>query len=117
MKIRDSEPFRIHAEFCKTLANPKRLMIIALLEKRELNVGEIVEVLETSPANISQHLRLLREKNIVKTRKEGQMVYYRLVNPNLVDACNMIRAILFSDLKKRGRVAGESGFSDLIIED
>jgi ArsR family transcriptional regulator len=116
MKITNPEVFGFHAEFCKVLANEKRLMILALLARREMNVGELVEVMQTQPANVSQHLRLLRERNIVKTRKEGQMVYYSLTDPRLMDACNLIRSILLDDLKQRGQVAHGVDVESLIEE-
>ena len=116
MRIENPEIFRIHAEFCKVLANQKRLMILALLAKKEMNVGEIVEVLEMRLANVSQHLRVLRMHHIVKTRKEGQTVYYRLADERLMDACNLIRSVLLDDLKQRGMVAQEINPENLVKE-
>jgi hypothetical protein len=48
MKIKNHEIFELHAEFCKVLSNPKRLMIIALLSKRDLSVGEISKATDTA---------------------------------------------------------------------
>lgn len=107
LKIANKEIFRLHAEFCKTLANPKRLMIIALLDRGELSVGEIVEGTGVSLATISQHLKALRMHQIVKARKEGQKVFYSLTDPRLVEACVKIREVLLDELKRRGVVARE----------
>ena len=117
MKIQNPEVFRLHAEFCKVLANRKRLMILALLSKHELSVGEIVKSLEMRLTNISQHLRVLRSHNIVKRRKEGQTVYYSLADPRLIEACTLIRSVLLDDLKKRGMIAQEIDVDSLVIED
>jgi ArsR family transcriptional regulator len=114
MRIRSPEIFELQAEFCKGLANPKRLMIIASLGRRDLSVGEIATLVATTPPNVSQHLRLLREKNVVHPRKEGQTVYYHLVDPRLVQACCLIRTVLLDDLKRRGLVAQEVRPEDLI---
>lgn len=116
MKIINEDIFHIHAEFCKTLANSKRLMILALLARRELNVGEIAETLDTPGSNISQHLRLLRDKNVVLARKDGQMVYYRLADPRIMEGCSLIRSVLLEDLKQRGLVARDLDVHDLIVE-
>ena len=107
MKIRNNEIFQLHADFCKMLANPKRLMILALLSKRELSVGELADSMDTAMATVSQHLAALRGKNIVEARKDGQTVYYRTTDPRLIEACIAIRTILLDGMKKRGEIAKE----------
>jgi len=101
----NQEVLAMQAEFFRVLANPKRLMILALLAKREMSVGEIVEALDSKLANISQHMRVLRDQNVVARRKEGQVVFYRLGDQRLMDACHLIREILLGDLRRRGRIA------------
>ena len=105
MKIENTEIFHIHSDVCKTLANPIRLMILALLAKREMSVGEMVEVIGINLANVSQHLGTLRSRNIVKARKVGQMVFYSLVDKRLIEACNIIRSVILEDMKKQGKIA------------
>lgn len=104
MKVSNYEIFEIHAEFCKTLANPKRLIIIRALENTERTVGEFSEILNLPIANISQHLKALRDHDIVTTRKEGQKVYYSLTDPRLVDACDLIRQIIVDLNKRKGKI-------------
>ncbi|MFH1279257.1 MAG: metalloregulator ArsR/SmtB family transcription factor [Candidatus Eisenbacteria bacterium] len=116
MKIINEHVFHLHAEFCKTMANTKRLMILALLARREMNVGEIAEALETPGSNISQHLRVLRDKNVVLARKNGQMVYYRLADPRIMEGCTLIRSVLLEDLKQRGLVANDLEVEDLVVD-
>ena len=94
MKKQDTEIYELHADFCNTIASSKRLMIIDLLAGREMNVSEIARALDVRPSNISQHLRVLRLRNIVKFRKEGQTVYYSLTNPKIAKICSEIRSIL-----------------------
>ena len=105
MKAKDTEIFDLHADFCKSIASAKRLMIIDLLAKREMNVSEITKALDVRPSNISQHLRVLRSRNIVKSRKDGQTVYYSLTNSRMPKICNEIRSILLDGMKKRGEKA------------
>lgn len=99
----DMNIFEIHANFCKAIANPKRLMIVALLEDQELSVNEIVDEVDANLTNVSQHLRILRDYDIVKTRKDGQNVYYSLADKRLPTACKQIRAILLEGLEKKGK--------------
>ncbi len=107
MKILNREVFDLHASFCKTLANPKRLMILAMLGVREMSVGEMARTIGVPLSNISQHLAVLRGHRIVNVSKEGQTAYYSICDPRLVDACNLIRSVLLDDLKTRGLVAQE----------
>ena len=107
MKIQDPEIFKIHAEFCKTIANEKRLMIMTLLAEKELCVGDLAEAIGASVSNISQHLNVLRSRNIVRSRKEAQTVYYSLVHPRLYEACVIIRTVLLEDLEQQGKKAKE----------
>ena len=107
MKIRNIEIFQLHADFCGMLSSPKRLMILSLLSKKEMSVGELAESMEIALATVSQHLTVLRSKQIVTARKEGQTVYYKITDPRLIDACTLIRVILLDGMKKRGEIARE----------
>ncbi len=107
MKLPNKKIFDLHADFCKNMANPWRLMIIHILSHDEASVGFLAEQLGIPLANVSQHLAILRSKQIVTFRKDGQTVYYRLVDPRMNEACNLIRQILLDSLKKRGEMAEE----------
>ena len=102
-KIRNNETmkkeiFELHAEVCKTLANPKRLEILYALKGGELSVGEIVEKLGITKANVSQHLALLRQARVVSTRRDGVNIFYRISNPKIVQACGLMRDVLMEQL-------------------
>jgi len=116
MKIENKDLFSLHADFCKMLANPKRLMILNMLSIKEMSVGEIAEVIGVSLANISQHLNVLKNKDVVKYRKDGHTVYYSLVDRRLLDVCQMMRSILIERMKEKGLVASELDL-DVIISD
>ncbi|RKN85708.1 ArsR/SmtB family transcription factor [Paenibacillus ginsengarvi] len=66
------------ADVLKLLGDKNRLTIIALLNEKELCVCEIVDILQTSQPNISQHMRKLKDGGLVKETKRGQWVYYAL---------------------------------------
>jgi DNA-binding transcriptional ArsR family regulator len=102
-----ADVFELHADLCKTLSNPKRLMILALLAKKEMSVGEIAEVIAVPLSNVSQHLSLLKAQSLVQTRKEGQSVFYRLSDRRIIQACTLIRSVLLDKMKERGQVAQE----------
>jgi len=106
--------YALHANFCKILGNPKRLMILAFLSKAEASVGEIAKSIDVPLTNVSQHLNILRANNIVRSRKEGQMVFYHLVDPRITDGCNIIRSVLLDTIKQSGAIAEEVNADDLI---
>ena len=107
MKVPDPRIFQLHADFCRMLANPKRLMIIALLSEQSMNVGEIAKAIDTPLPTVSQHLRALRNKHIVASRKEAQTVIYRATDPRILQACTLIRATLLDGMQERGELARE----------
>ena len=90
MDERDAERYRLHAEVCKVLTDPKRLTLIDALADGERSVGELASVLGVTLANASQHLGVMRHAGIVETRREGTTVLYRLSEPEIVDACRII---------------------------
>jgi ArsR family transcriptional regulator len=91
--------YQLHASICHTLAHPKRLEIIDRLRVGELSVTELVEALEISQANLSQHLSVMRQKGIVTTRREGLKVFYRLSNSKITQACDLMRQVLLENLE------------------
>src|SRR3989304_9210136 len=90
--------YAYHAEMCKVFPHPKRLELIELLREGEFSVGDLSQKLELSPANLSQHLAMMRERRILACRKEGNTVYYRIVNPKLMQAFDLLRQIMGGQL-------------------
>ena len=93
--------FELHADICKTLASPARLKIIAALSRGEMSAGAIVAVLGASKANVSQHLAVMRQRGIVRARREGLNVYYSLTSPKIIQACQLMREVLLEQLAER----------------
>jgi ArsR family transcriptional regulator len=90
MKL-DPAIFEIHADFCHVLSSATRIMIMWLLADGEKSVTELAEALDHSVPNVSQHLRIMRDKAAVLTRKEGHSVYYRISNQKFVQGYMLIR--------------------------
>ena len=64
----------------KVLSNPDRLMILCQLSKGELRVGEIEEILGIGQPTLSQQLTVLRDEDLVVTRREGKNIYYQIAS-------------------------------------
>ena len=86
--------FKLQEDITKTLANEKRLEIIHLLKSKELSVSELASMLGVRQPNISQHLAVLRKKGIVITRREGNVIHYKLSDKKIGIACDLIRGFL-----------------------
>ncbi|TKS58429.1 MAG: transcriptional regulator [Nitrospira sp.] len=101
----DTSLFELHAEVCKIFSHPKRLRIIEALRDHELTVSEVVGHLGIPKANVSQHLAVLRQKRVVMTRREGLNIYYRIANPKIIQACDLMRQVLVEQLEEGERLA------------
>jgi DNA-binding transcriptional ArsR family regulator len=96
--------FEMQSEVCKTLASAKRLEIINALKEGEKTVGELVEILGVPKANVSQHLAVMRLKGILRSRREGVNIYYRIANPKVVQACTLMREVLTEQMRERSKL-------------
>lgn len=92
------EAYKLHAQVCSIMANPKRLEIIELLSGGEKSVEELTQATGVLKANISQHLALLRHYHLVMTRKEGQRVFYKIANSKMIEACRLMREVTMEQL-------------------
>jgi ArsR family transcriptional regulator len=85
---------------CKVFSHPKRLELINMLRDKEISVGELSQRLGLTIGNLSQHLAMMRERRILVSRKEGNVVYYRIANPRLLEAFDLLREILFEQIRQ-----------------
>jgi len=72
------------AEVLKAVAHPVRLQIVELLETGEMCVGDIVEALGGKQAITSQQLNMMKDKGVLKCRRDGSNVYYRIASKNII---------------------------------
>src|SRR3970040_244025 len=77
----------------KAMAHPLRLKILCVLGTDEVSVQEIVECVGTSQSNISQHLAILREKRVLRTRKDANRVFYRVGDERTLTLIGMMREV------------------------
>src|SRR5215469_12641741 len=78
------------AEIFQALAHPTRIAICDLLREGELTVGTLVDRLGLEQANLSQHLAILRAKQIVTTRKAGNQVFYSMRDPLILKMLDLM---------------------------
>ena len=106
--ITDKSLYEMQAEICKTLTNPKRIEILNTLKNEEKTVTELVNTLGASKANVSQHLAVMRHKGILATRRDGVNIFYRVANPKVIEACALMKEVLFEQHTARKKTVTEA---------
>jgi len=106
-KTMDDQLFILHAEVCKSMANPTRLKILNALQNGEQSVDAMARSLHLRKANLSQHLAVLRQRRIVATRRDGLNIYYRCANPKMLKACEILREVLLEQLREGGELVDQ----------
>jgi ArsR family transcriptional regulator len=89
-----TEILEFQAQVCKTFSNAKRLEVLNLLKTGEMAVSDLTKALKATKANTSQHLTVMRMRGILKTRRDGTNIYYRIANEKLVSACSLMQEAL-----------------------
>ena len=96
--------FKMQSEICKILANPKRLQILHDLRDDERTVTELCNATGIRQANVSQHLALMRHCNMVKERRVGNTVFYRISDGRIIKACDIMRTVLLDQASKDSKL-------------
>jgi len=96
----EDQIYQYHAEMCQVFSHPKRLEVINVLRDGEMTVTELSQKLGLTVGNLSQHLSMMKERHILLSRKEGNMVYYRIANPKLIRCFDMMREMLFEQIRQ-----------------
>ncbi len=81
------------AAVARALGDPKRLCVLESLASGEASVGELATRVACQVPNMSQHLSVLRSAGLVIARRDGSTVYYRLADPRVIEACQLLQAI------------------------
>jgi len=91
--IEKAEHIEMAARAMKAMAHPLRLKILCVLGAKEVSVQDIVEAVGTSQSNISQHLAILRDKGVLRARKDANRVYYRVGDERTLQLLGMMREV------------------------
>ncbi len=91
--IQDDEEIEQASRAMKAMSHPIRLKILCILRDQEVSVQEIVDNVGTSQSNISQHLAIMREKGVLRTRKDANRVFYRVGDPRTLEVISLMRDV------------------------
>lgn len=97
LEVDQQEHIEQAARAMKAMSHPLRLKILCVLGEREVSVQDIVERVGTSQSNISQHLAILRNKGVLRTRKDANRVYYRIGDTRTLSLLGMMRDVFCGD--------------------
>ena len=100
--------YEFHAQFCKTLADANRLLIIAELVSGEKSVSDLANSLGLHQSNVSKHLALMRERGLVVTRRDGASIYYSLSDPRIFQAIELLIHVQADQVAMRHNMAQNS---------
>jgi len=100
-----TEVLQLHAEICAGLADPSRIMILYELSSNPRNVTELAAGLKMAQPMVSRHLKVLRERGMVLAERQGAVVQYSLADTRLIQALDLLRAVLRDGLAKRAALA------------
>jgi ArsR family transcriptional regulator len=92
------------ADICKIFANDKRLGIIDLLKCSEMSNSELMQKTGLNKVTMSQHMNVLKSKGVIVVRRDGVQLYYRIANPKIIQACNLMREVLIEQLQENEKV-------------
>ena len=101
MKEKTREQYEARAKIAKAMAHPSRLLMLDLLQKQEMCVGDLTERVGADQSTVSKHLAILKEVGLVDARKEGALSYYRVTCGCLDGFFSCMETVLLSDLEVR----------------
>ncbi len=102
----EDQIYQYHAEMCQVFSHPKRLEVIDVLRDGEMTVTELAQKVGLTVGNLSQHLSMMKERRLLLARKDGNMVHYRIANPKLIRCFDMMREMLFEQIKQDAALIG-----------
>jgi ArsR family transcriptional regulator len=101
----EKEINELHSSLCAGLADPKRILILYALSEEARNVSELTDSLGLPQPTVSRHLKMLRERGLVLARREGQSVYYDIADQRVIQALDILRAVLADMLRSQASLA------------
>lgn len=100
----DPTILELHARVCKTMAHPIRLALLNALRDGERGVGDLAEAVGVRQPLVSQHLAALRNQGLLRYRRNGNEVFYHIAYPKMIQACDLLREVLFEHLRSQEEI-------------
>ena len=101
------EIMALEADFCAALSDPTRIFILYVLSERPLNVTELTNELGIPQPTTSRHLKVLRERGLVNTERQGTVIIYHLADSRIIQALDLLRSALRDRLTQQASLVRE----------
>jgi DNA-binding transcriptional ArsR family regulator len=99
----------LHAQMCQGLADPTRILILYSLDENPRYVTDLAETVGVSQPTVSRHLKILRDRGLVTATREGNAVRYALRDGRVIQALDLLRAVMAEILTERAELAEAIG--------
>jgi ArsR family transcriptional regulator len=99
--ITEEEISLLHRYVCEGIGDPNRLKLLYLVTERSRNVTELTEALDVAQPTVSHHLRILRERGLVKAERDGTSIYYSLGDSRIIEAIEIMRTFVTDLMQSR----------------
>jgi ArsR family transcriptional regulator len=100
----ENETTLLHERICSALGDPKRILLLYVLNEKPRCVNDLVDCLKSPQSTISRHLAILREKNLVNAERQGMNVIYSISDPRVIESLDILRAILRDQLQEQTQI-------------
>lgn len=101
------EIIQFEADFCSALSDPTRIFILYALNEKPLNVTELTNELGIPQPTTSRHLKVLRERGLVTTERQGTVITYRLADQRVIQALDLLRSAMRDKLTQKANIVNE----------
>ncbi|HET9910298.1 MAG TPA: metalloregulator ArsR/SmtB family transcription factor [Anaerolineales bacterium] len=106
-QILKQEIIQLEADFCAALSDPTRIFILYALNEKSLNVTELTNELGIPQPTTSRHLKVLRERGLVTTERQGTVITYHLADQRVIQALDLLRSAMRDKLTQRANIVSE----------
>jgi len=103
------EIIQLEADFCSALSDPTRIFILYALNERSQNVTELTNDLGIPQPTTSRHLKVLRDRGLVYTERQGTVIMYHLTDGRIIQAMDLLRSAMRDRLTQRANIVNELG--------
>jgi ArsR family transcriptional regulator len=108
-QVLKDEVIQLEADFCAALSDPTRIFILYALNDRSQNVTELTSELGIPQPTTSRHLKVLRERGLVYTERQGTVITYHLADRRVIEAMDLLRSAMRDRLNQRANLVNDFG--------
>jgi len=101
------EVSQLEADLCFALADPTRILLLYALDEKPRNVTELTTELSITQPTTSRHLKILRERGLVSSERQGTTITYELADRRLIEALDLLRSVLRDRINYNANLIGE----------